>query len=130
MRNRTYPTSELTDQLGLLGSPEECPIANVEPGTTALLISDASWRIEPPPAHEARGKLHWPFSNRRYDNWLMLAELGNADRLLVFTKEADGDAYRCRGLFELVSLDQRKWSFIRQIHEVIMRPAYPGATNV
>jgi hypothetical protein len=122
-RNRTYAAGELCELLELPTTPEECSFAHVKPGTTALLISDSSWHLAP--STDGHGQeIHWPFSNRRYDNWLVLAELSDADRLLVFTQESSGPSYRYRGAFELVSLEQRRWSLIRRIHDVVMREVF------
>jgi hypothetical protein len=120
-RNQAYATDALCRSMEIITSPKECPTKTIAPGSTALFISDSSWRIERASTNGSHEEVHWPFSNRHYDDWWVLAELSDADHVFVFTQEDRGQSYRYRGVYEPVSLEKRKWSFVRQIHDVVLR---------
>lgn len=128
-RHQSYTADVLQAHLAVGIQPDAASAHILSPETSALFIADTAWHLEhareADATHDADTQLHWSISSRRYDGWEVLDTLMDTEQILVFTqeegtREADAPTYRYQGVFTPVSVEARRWSPVRQMHDVVL----------
>lgn len=119
---REYSSAQLADLLQL-GTPlSDVAVTTAGHRDAALLVHDPR-DLEQRTADGGCKELRWQCSNRDIDDWMIFDELGEARGIWVFVAVSEA-TYRCLGRHALVSVEPRKWSLFRRLHDVVLR--WPG----
>ncbi|AWV91040.1 hypothetical protein [Bradymonas sediminis] len=128
-RHESYTADALQAHLAVGIQPDAASAHILSPETSALFIADTAWHLEDAresdATQDADMRLHWSLSSRQYDGWEVLDTLMDAEQILVFTqeeeaREADALSYRYQGVYTPVSVEARRWSPVRQMHDVVL----------